>query len=488
MGLLGTYTEKYAAKNAAIDGSVGTQLHRPIDNAACVQEFATLSPLMFVEPFTTEYFSKTTQWVSVSRAAAFAVVHDRIVEPWFATFAGSRWRCRFIEEASLILPDIAAMIKTGINIRKRAAAMELLKFRALPPGFSQGELFEPSMPQARVMYPGGGGIGGHSMEGFFLGVVGLPSWATEMWHNFSLWAGDFLHLDGLTSAQRSALRSYKKQLRYKMPPWAYIPVNVDRWKAGRERRKHEEDVRAKHAMESSGQEHYGTIMVSGRSPDVRTRGTGLVASRIGPMHQRAESDSRDLKRRRGQIWDIVLDSDTPRRSYSTLRKLQEASEGSEASEALQEWEEDVSGQVLAQHEELLVGRASGPGTTQSQPQDTQNTHERAVATSPLAASIEQSSGCTPGSPEASAEVAAGQFENGSRNMLEVLGREVGGLAGCTAAEELEQLEELMDDAYREYVEVQAGLAVSPHRQLHSNGALTGFFSENWFLTYEKRKR
>lgn len=57
---------------------------------ACMQEFSTLSPLMFVAPFTKDHFSKTNQWVSVSRAVAFAVVHDRIVEPCFATFAGSR--------------------------------------------------------------------------------------------------------------------------------------------------------------------------------------------------------------------------------------------------------------------------------------------------------------------------------------------------------------------------------------------------------------
>ena len=35
----------------------------------------------------------------LTREAAYAVVHDRIVEPWFATFAGRRWRCKYLNES-----------------------------------------------------------------------------------------------------------------------------------------------------------------------------------------------------------------------------------------------------------------------------------------------------------------------------------------------------------------------------------------------------
>lgn len=54
---------------------------------------------MFVSPFTKDSLGKSSQWVTLTRAAAVAAVHDRIVEPWFETFAGVHWRCKFIAES-----------------------------------------------------------------------------------------------------------------------------------------------------------------------------------------------------------------------------------------------------------------------------------------------------------------------------------------------------------------------------------------------------
>lgn len=57
-----------------------------------------MSPLMFVHPFTQDFLGKSSQWVTLTRASAVAAVHDRIVEPWFETFAGVHWRCNFVSE------------------------------------------------------------------------------------------------------------------------------------------------------------------------------------------------------------------------------------------------------------------------------------------------------------------------------------------------------------------------------------------------------
>ena len=84
-----------------------------------------MSPYMFVAPFTKDHFSKTTEWVSLTRATATAVVHDRIVESWFATFGGSRWRCAFLSEARALL-DLAAVDKARCD-QLRAEAVEILK-------------------------------------------------------------------------------------------------------------------------------------------------------------------------------------------------------------------------------------------------------------------------------------------------------------------------------------------------------------------------
>ena len=68
-----------------------------------LQEANALSPYMFTRHVTKNHFQKSSQWVSLTRAAAYLAVHDRIVEPWFATFGGAHWRCRFIEEGALVL-------------------------------------------------------------------------------------------------------------------------------------------------------------------------------------------------------------------------------------------------------------------------------------------------------------------------------------------------------------------------------------------------
>lgn len=140
--------------------------------------------------------------------------------------------------------------------------------------------------------------------------------------------------DGLTTVQRSAMQSYRKNLRYKIPAWAYIPVNVAKLEAGRERRRVEEEKRAQQGGFSEGEFGHGVgVMVSGRSQHSMHRTPSLLASGIGPINQRAETDSRELRRRRGQIWDIVLNSATPRRSSSLLRRLHEASDVSDSSES-----------------------------------------------------------------------------------------------------------------------------------------------------------
>lgn len=63
------------------------------------QEATPAGAHVFRAPFRKDHLHKTSQWVTLTRAAATAAVHDRVVEPWMATFATRAWRCEYIREA-----------------------------------------------------------------------------------------------------------------------------------------------------------------------------------------------------------------------------------------------------------------------------------------------------------------------------------------------------------------------------------------------------
>lgn len=184
---------------------------------------------MFVDPFTKDHFTKTTQWVSLTRAAAVAAVHDRIVEPWFATFAGSRWRCRFIEEARQIFPELEKLVQKGVNLRTRHAAMQLRRNNALPPNFTQGELLEGLLPAPRDVSQHGA-----TKESGQISASSVPFWASGLRSIFSRGQGTKSQqqespLLSLTPVQKAALDSYRRELKIQPPTWAYMPFDLSKW-------------------------------------------------------------------------------------------------------------------------------------------------------------------------------------------------------------------------------------------------------------------
>ena len=180
-----------------------------------MQESTTLSPYMFVSPFTKDHFSKTTQWVSLTRAAATVAVHDRVVEAWFATFGGSRWRCVFLSEARVLLPEVARLAARGVQIPDRNAALQLKRHGALPANFSQGELLEGILPGT----PGAPPARGVGLRGGFTG--GLTA-------ALAGWGGGRRADPELTAAQRDAVEAYRRELRLRPPSWAYLPFDTPR--------------------------------------------------------------------------------------------------------------------------------------------------------------------------------------------------------------------------------------------------------------------
>ena len=106
-----------------------------------MQEANAVSPYMFIPRFTKSSFQKSSQWVALSRSAAYLAVYDRLIEPWFATFGGTKWRCSFIAEGEQVLAGAAALQAQGKVLSSRgagAAALQLRRFGYLPANFSAG--------------------------------------------------------------------------------------------------------------------------------------------------------------------------------------------------------------------------------------------------------------------------------------------------------------------------------------------------------------
>ena len=95
-------------------------------------------------------------------------------------------------------------------------------------------------------------------------------------------------------------------------------------------------------------------MISGRTQH-SMRSPSLLASGIGPIHQRAETDSRELRRKRSQIWDIVLDAATPRHDVPSLRHLHDFSGSSELAGETQSHDDSTSRAECTQHGTVKVG-------------------------------------------------------------------------------------------------------------------------------------
>ena len=99
-----------------------------------------MSPYMFIPQFTKDSFQKSSQWVTLTRSAAYLAVYDRITEPWFATFGGSHWRCAFISEGQMVLDGVAQLLQKGAEVAtgSNAAALQLRRRGLIPRNFSTG--------------------------------------------------------------------------------------------------------------------------------------------------------------------------------------------------------------------------------------------------------------------------------------------------------------------------------------------------------------
>jgi Core-2/I-Branching enzyme len=187
-----------------------------------VQTMSTVSPLTFVEPFRKEHFDKSSQWVALTRGAVYALVHDRLVEPWFRTFGGAHWRCRFIEEASEIIPHLPRAIAAGVNLHASDVIMQLHHQRALPFGFTQGELYhafvaDKGHERRRVL--------AQRVAQLTANQGGVPAWATGL---LRLVLASTHHpwkpaVESLTAEQKGAVAGFRKQLNLRTPAWALVP-------------------------------------------------------------------------------------------------------------------------------------------------------------------------------------------------------------------------------------------------------------------------
>jgi hypothetical protein len=186
-----------------------------------VQTIATISPLMFVEPLTKEHFSKGSQWLTLTRASAYVLVHDRIVEPWLATFGGSRWRCRFISEARELAPYLPSLIKLDGRIGWGESIVQLQRHNALPLGFSQGEVYSESVPPAQQQRRQ---VLGSRLVLVSAGQAGMPHWAVAAARALVDTLRGTQWRARMSPAQAEAHHEYRSLLDLQKPPtWALLP-------------------------------------------------------------------------------------------------------------------------------------------------------------------------------------------------------------------------------------------------------------------------
>jgi hypothetical protein len=149
---------------------------------------STVQPYVFAPPFQQAHLDKTSQWVSLTRAAAVAVVHDRVVEPWLATFAGFRYRCRFLQDGAAALDGIGAMLRDGVRLSAQHVALQLRIRGALPPQWSPREPVANATAvaaliaqrQASGAAPQQQGAGDAALPWERSTERGVPSWALSL--------------------------------------------------------------------------------------------------------------------------------------------------------------------------------------------------------------------------------------------------------------------------------------------------------------------
>jgi hypothetical protein len=77
-----------------------------------VQAMHSITPYAFREPIWPQHLQHGPQWVALTRAAALAAVHDAVMQPWFATFAGHLPRsCEFLKDGSALLSAVHALLQ-----------------------------------------------------------------------------------------------------------------------------------------------------------------------------------------------------------------------------------------------------------------------------------------------------------------------------------------------------------------------------------------
>ena len=68
------------------------------------------NPWAFTDHFRSDKLQPASQWVVLTHAAAHICVHDRLVEPWFATFGNRLDRCE-IDAGQAAVLDAAARVE-----------------------------------------------------------------------------------------------------------------------------------------------------------------------------------------------------------------------------------------------------------------------------------------------------------------------------------------------------------------------------------------
>jgi hypothetical protein len=182
-----------------------------------VQQAASVSPYIFRNPIRIEHLKKTTQWVALTRATAFVVVHDGVIEPWMSSFAGRVWRCEFRREGAHILAAVQELNRAGLALPERrvAAGVALRERGTIPVNFTMGGLIDPvkevTATEAQATEQSQGG---------------LSSWLqSAAWHrDSSAWRDAWVTREDLPPEVVEAVREYRRAVGIMLPTWATVPL------------------------------------------------------------------------------------------------------------------------------------------------------------------------------------------------------------------------------------------------------------------------
>jgi hypothetical protein len=186
----------------------------------CIQSCADVNPNIFRNPIRIEHFKKSWQFIALTRAATYTIVHDAVIEPWISTFAVSMWRCEFRYEGALLLAAVQELNHAGLRLPKRmvAAGVALRKRGIMPVNFTMGGLIDP-ITEVTAMKA-------KDSEGSEQRQRGLPPWLEKTaWRRTkAAQDNDFEASEDLPPEVAEAVWAYRKALRIVPPAWAALPL------------------------------------------------------------------------------------------------------------------------------------------------------------------------------------------------------------------------------------------------------------------------